>query len=92
MVDPGAVLDPFSTPTTLVDGAVTVHVDCLGRAYLNLYQDQLQPDGSFAPILAARLAMSRDVMRDIADRMQSETMVSAYRSEKDFAELKRRMT
>ncbi len=92
MVDPGAVLDPYGCETTNVDGAIVVHVDAAGRAHVLLYEDLLQPDGSFAPRLAARLAMSRDVMREIADRMQSETMVSAFRSEKDIAERKRRLT
>ncbi len=92
MVDPADVCDPFNIPTTLVDSAVTVHVDANGRAYVMLVEEQIQTDGSFTPILVARLSMSKDAMREIADRMQTATMVASYRSAKEIAEYHRKLT
>ena len=85
------VIEPYVTSPIYLDGLAAVRVVEDGVAYVNLYADQLQVDGDMARVLVARLVMSREVMREIADRMLTESMVAFHRNADAVAERRRRM-
>ncbi len=73
------VTEPVVVANAYVDGLAAVRIDAAGVARVNLYADQLEPDGTMGRVLVARLTMSREVMREIAGEMLKESMLKAAR-------------
>ena len=85
------VVEPVCVPNAWCDGLAAVRIDAAGVARVNLYADQMEPDGTMARVLVARLTMPREVMREVANRMLTESMVASHRGVKADAERRRRM-
>ena len=85
------VIEPVCIGNAWCDGLAAVRVDAAGVARVNLYADQLEPGGEMSRVLVARLTMSREVMREVADRMLTESMVAFHRSADAAEERRRRM-
>ena len=85
------VVEPVCIPNAYCDGLAAVHIDQAGVARVNLYADELQVDGEIGRVLVARLTMSRETMREVADRLLTETMVASHRGERQDEERRRRM-
>ena len=69
MSNPLEFIEPFGISTTVVDGVAQIHVDAHGIARLVLYSSQLESDGSFSKVVAARLTMRHSVMQEIGEAM-----------------------
>ena len=85
------VIEPVAISSVHVDGVAAVHVDQVGVARVNLYAEQLGVDGEIERTLVARLTMSAAMMREVADRLLTASMVASHRGERALAEMRARM-
>ena len=87
-VAPVEINEPSCIASTYVDGLSALRVDKAGVDRLNLFAKQIDADGEMSHILVERLVMSREVLREIADRMLTASMLDEHRA----AVMRKRMT
>ena len=86
------VIETCVVTSAYVDGLNTVRIDHLGVARVNLYAEQLDATGEVERVLTVRLTMSQDVMREIADRLMTESMVASHTGARAIEERRRKIT
>ena len=70
-----AVWEPFNVQTDYVDGASLIRVLPDGLGHVHLWRYHLSTDGDVERVLAARLVMPRQTMREVALAMLTAAMV-----------------
>lgn len=81
------IWEPFHVQTDYVDGAAIVRVLPDGQGHLILWRHHLGVEGGMERVVAARLVMPREVMREVALAMLNASMLDHER----VAEMRQKM-
>lgn len=85
------VHEPVVVANAHCEGLAVVRVDAADVARVILYAHQLEADGTIIRVVTARLTMTRETMREIADQMLTESMVAAHHRRQAAEERRRKM-